>query len=99
INDSVGHFIVSPDQAIAEDLFAKQDTTTHTMVGNFVWDLPDLRMNQKVMRAVGLVINDWQFSGIFRADSGDPYDVGYSYNSGPTGSNLTGSPDYSARIV
>ena len=34
------------------------------------------------MRAIGLVINDWQLSGIFRADSGAQYDIGYSYNSG-----------------
>ena len=45
------------------------------------------------------MLNDWQLSGIFRADSGAPYDVGYSYNTGPTGQALTGSPDYTARIV
>ena len=44
------------------------------------------------------MLNDWQLSGIFRADSGTPYDVGFSYGSGG-GVLLTGSPDYNARVV
>ena len=44
------------------------------------------------------MLNDWQLSGIFRADSGAPYDVGFSYGSGG-GVLLTGSPDYNARVV
>jgi hypothetical protein len=94
-----GTFQVSPDQAVAEKLFGNQGTTTHVFVGNAVWDLPDLKKENKVLQVVGHVINDWQLSGIFRADSGNPYDVGYSYNSGPTGQALTGSPDYSSRVV
>ena len=46
-----------------------------------------------------LVVNDWQVAGVALFDSGAPYTLGYSYNSGPTGQALTGSPNYSARIV
>ncbi len=99
VHASDGSYSVSPDQAVAEELFADQGTTTHIVTANFVWDLPDVKHDNKVLRAVGLVVNDWQMSGIFRADSGAPYDVGYSYNSGPTGAQLTGSPDYTARVV
>jgi Carboxypeptidase regulatory-like domain len=94
-----GSYEVSPDQAVAEELFADQGTPTHLIVANGTWDLPDLPKNNKAMTAVGYVINDWQLSGIFRADSGQKYDVGYSYNTGVTGAALTGSPDYTARIV
>jgi hypothetical protein len=63
-----------------------------------VYDLPDIRPNNAVLRGLSHLVNDWQLAGIFSFDSGDPYDVGYSYNSGVTGSQLTGSPDYSARV-
>jgi hypothetical protein len=94
-----GSFSVSPDQAVAEELFADQGTRTHILTTNFVWDLPDVSTDGAFLRGLGIVLNDWQFSGVFRADSGTPYDVGYSYNNGPTGQALTGSPDYNARIV
>ena len=44
-------------------------------------------------------INDWQVSGLFTGGSGNRYDLGYSYNTGGGNVNLTGSPDYGARIV
>jgi hypothetical protein len=93
-----GSWSIRPDQADAEKLFGDQGVTTHLFRANFVFDLPDIQTENKLLRAVGLVANDWQLSGIFTADTGAPFDVGYSYNSGPTGSQLTGSPDYSARV-
>ena len=35
---------------------------------------------------------------MFRLDSGAPYDVSYTYQTGGAAS-LTGSPDYTARVV
>jgi hypothetical protein len=46
------------------------------------------------MKAVGLVLNDWQLSGIYTGSSGNRYDIGFSYNTGGGAVNLTGSPDY-----
>ena len=91
-------FSIRPDQADAEKLFGDQGLTRHIVTSNFVWDLPDLHQNNMVTRAIGAVINDWQLSGIFKWDSGSPYDVTYSYQNGG-GTNLTGSPNYTARIV
>ncbi len=99
IHAADGSYSVSPDQAVAEELFGDQGTTTHIVNSNFVYDLPDIRSQNKVLRGLGLVVNDWQFSGIARFDSGSKYDIGYSYNSGPTGQQLTGSQDYGSRIV
>jgi hypothetical protein len=42
IHNGDGTFSISPDQAIAEKLFADQGTTTHIAIFNGVWDLPDL---------------------------------------------------------
>jgi len=94
-----GSWYIRDDQATAESLFADQGTTKHIAVGNFVYDLPDLRFDNKVSKAAGIILNDWQLSGVIHLDSGDPYSLTYSYNSGVTGQQLTGSPNYNARIV
>jgi len=85
------------DQAQADDLL-QIDPIRHTMKANFVWDLPDLKSSEGALRAVGLVINDWQLSGIWTASTGGPYAIGFNYQSGGGSVNLTGSPDYGARI-
>jgi hypothetical protein len=45
------------------------------------------------------VLNDWQLSGVLSAGSGPAYDLSYSYNANGSNKNLTGSPDYGARIL
>jgi hypothetical protein len=85
------------DQKQAEDLL-QVDPIRHTIKGNFVWDLPDLTSSGGTLRALGYVINDWQLSGIWTASTGGPYAAGFSYQSGGGNVNLTGSPDYGARI-
>ncbi len=85
------------DQAQADDLL-QVDPIRHTMKANFVWDLPDLKSSGGAMRGLGFVINDWQLSGIWTASTGAPYAVNFSYQSGGGSVNLTGSPDYAARI-
>ena len=93
-----GSFVVRPDNAAAIDLFGDRGDIKHIVKGNFVWQLPTLKAEQKVLKGIGLVVNDWQLSGIFTIDSGSPYELSYSYQSGG-GTSLTGSPDYSARII
>jgi len=85
------------DQAQADDLL-QVDPIRQTMKANFVWDLPDLKSSEGALRAVGLVINDWQLSGIWTASTGAPYTVAFNYQSGGGSVNLTGSPDYGGRI-
>ena len=43
-------------------------------------------------------MNDWQLSGIWTGITGSPYTVGFSYQNGGGNVNLTGSPDYGARV-
>jgi hypothetical protein len=64
-----------------------------------VWDLPVLHPTGAVTNAIGAVINDWRLSGVFTGGSGAPYTVGYSYQNGIGATNLTGTPNYSARII
>ncbi len=93
-----GSISFRPDQAEADELLGNNAPQTHLLRANFVWDLPDLKKSGALMSAVGLVLNDWQLSGIWSAATGGAYTVSAAYQSGGTSSNLTGSPDYGARI-
>jgi hypothetical protein len=98
-----GSFSIREDQAEADRLLGTPDAGNtanrlHRFKGNFIWDLPDLRGNGAFRRALGLIINDWRFSSIWTGTSGAPYTVGFSYQNGGGNTNLTGSPDYAARI-
>jgi len=92
-----GSWSYRADQAQADDLL-QTDPIRHTMKANFIWDLPDIKSSEAVWRAIGFVVNDWQFSGIWTASTGAPYAVGFSYNNGGGSVNLTGSQDYGARV-
>jgi hypothetical protein len=85
------------DQAQADDLLQTKPVR-HTMKANFVWDLPDLTSEGTAMRAIGLIVNDWQLSGVWTAATASTYTVGFAYDNGGGNVNLTGSPDYAARI-
>ena len=93
-----GSFVVRDDQAQADALLSTPKPSTHIMKANFVWDLPDLRTGSDLKRAIGTIVNDWQLSGIWTGATGSPYAIGFSYQNGGTSTNLTGSPDYGARI-
>jgi hypothetical protein len=43
-------------------------------------------------------VNDWQLSGIWSGARVSAYSVGFGYQNGGSNVNLTGSPDYAARI-
>jgi hypothetical protein len=72
-----------------------------------VWDLPDLHATSTALKAVGLVLNDWQLSGVWTGSSdgttpnttaAGAYNIVYSYTSGGGNANITGSPDYGGRV-
>jgi len=92
-----GSFSYRADQAEADALF-QTDPVRHTLKANFIWDLPDVKSGQSALRAVGLIVNDWQLAGIWTASTASRYQIGFSYQSGGSNVNLTGSPDYGARV-
>jgi hypothetical protein len=94
-----GSYSVRADQADYERLNETLNLQRHLVKANWVWDMPDLKGDAAASKVLGAVINDWQISGLFTGGSGGRYDLGYSYNSGGSNQNLTGSPDYGARVV
>jgi hypothetical protein len=93
-----GSFSIRDDQADADKLLENTGLRRHIVKGSFVWDLPDVERNGGASRAVAVVANDWQLSGVLTAGSGATYDVSYSYQTAGSNVNLTGSPSYAARV-
>ena len=65
----------------------------HNFVANAIYRVPKLTENH----VAGILVNEWQLSGVYRWTSGQPYGIGFSVP-GYGSLNLTGS-DYGARIV
>ena len=100
-----GSFSYRADQDEADDLLGDNNPPLHLMRANFVWDMPDISSSQSGWRALGLIVNDWQVSGIWsgarrsnETSNSAAYTVGFSYQNGGSSTNLTGSPDYGARV-
>jgi hypothetical protein len=87
------------DQGTADELLGDRAPVPHVFRGNFVWDLPDYQAEGTAKRVVAAVVNDWQLSGVWSAQSGGAYDIGFSYNQAGANINLTGSPNYGARTI
>jgi Carboxypeptidase regulatory-like domain len=98
-HDATGQPVLRADQAAAQALLQDQLDPRHLMKASALWQLPSMKSTSGARRAVGLIVNDWQVSGVWTGATGTPYSVGYSYQTGGNGNvNLTGSPDYAARI-
>jgi carboxypeptidase family protein len=106
-----GTFQFRPDQADAQKLLGNNNPVAHYFRANYVWQLPKLHTSQPALHAASYVLNDWQLSGIWTGQRigvnvsegnqsvpSQAYTVGYSYSSGGSSTNLTGSPDYGARV-
>lgn len=67
----------------------------HTLKGFLIWELPQI---PNAPKAAAAVVNGWQLSAVYTGGSGAPYDVRYNYAADGANVNLTGSPQYFARI-
>jgi hypothetical protein len=93
-----GSFSVREDQAIFNQLMQNQGLQRHLVKANFIWNLPDWHTTG-ARRIAAAVVNDWQLSGVVTGGSGARYDITYQYQNNGANVNLTGSPDYPARVV
>jgi hypothetical protein len=92
-----GTISLRADQAQYEKLMENLDRRPHILKANAVWDLP--KSPDRLGPVIGAILNDWQLSSVLSAGSGPAYDLNYSYNRNGSSKNLTGSPDYNARII
>jgi hypothetical protein len=91
-----GSIQIRADQEQYEELNKDLGGRTHYLKANGIWAFP--RVPQALGRVAGLILNDWQIAGVLTLATGAPYDLGFSYQ-GIGSVNLTGSPDYAARVV
>jgi len=98
-----GTITVRSDQARAQELLGDNHPQTHIMRGNVIWQLPKLHSDSTVTRAIGYVVNDWNLAGIWSGATGASYSAAFTYtslgNATTTNLNLTGSPDFGARVI
>lgn len=67
----------------------------HNFIGNFIWQVPETHAHG----LLGQIADGWQFSGVYRYQSGQPYNISLSIpNVGSN--NLVGTPSTApARVV
>jgi len=100
-----GTISLRSDQAAYEKLNENLALQRHVIKSFAVWNIPDGPSH--FGRTGKVLLNDWQISGVLTAGSANHtgnqtngrYDLTYSYQNNGTNTNLTGSPDYAARIV
>ena len=69
------------------------------MRANFIWQLPHFNGTGSAQKVLGPIVNDWSVSGIWSGATGSAYTPGFTYVGNGASVNLTGSPDYGARVV
>jgi hypothetical protein len=94
-----GSISLRSDQQAYEDLNKNLNLLRHVIKGSGVWDLPDVKADSGGLKVLALLANDWQLSGVLTAGSTPKYDLTYAYTSNGLNVNLTGSPDYAAKII
>jgi len=95
-----GTISLRSDEAAYEELFNTLDRRPHFLKANAIWALPTMQgTDSTASKVIGQIVNDWRVAGVLTAASGTAYDLGFSYNTAGSNTNLTGSPDYAARIV
>ncbi len=96
-----GTVSVRSDQGQYEELFKQLNLQRHLLKLNAVWDMPDMNLSGAgaAKKVVGHIVNDWQLSGIYTGNSGNRYDLGFSFQNNGANVNMTGSQDFGARIV
>jgi hypothetical protein len=86
-------------QKANDELLQQVGNRQHLIRANFVYQFPEVPSGSNgAGKVVAAIANGWQLSGVVNAQSGSPYDVTYSYSSNGANVNLTGSPNYRARI-
>ena len=93
-----GSISTRADQATAQELLGNNNPQRHVMRATFVWQTPSIKGGSTLRKVVGHLASDWTIGGIFSGASGTAYTITPQYTSGGASVNLTGSPDYAARV-
>ncbi len=98
VHNADGTIGLASYQEANDELISNVGLRRHLIKGNFMWDLPAVSSSNGGMKVLNAITRDWQLSGVFTGGSGAPYDATYTYQTAGANVNLTGSPNYAARI-
>jgi hypothetical protein len=98
VHNADGTIGLASYQEANDELISNVGLRRHLIKGNFMWDLPAVSSSNGSMKVLNAITRDWQLSGVFTGGSGAPYDATYTYQTAGANVNLTGSPNYAARI-
>ncbi len=99
-HDASGQPVVRADQSALQPLLEDQLQPRHLMKATAIWQLPNMKADSGAEKVASWILNDWQLSSVWTGSTGTPYSVAFNYsNNNSPNVNLTGSPDYGARIV
>jgi hypothetical protein len=90
-----GSISLRSDEQAYEDLMSTLDRKPHFLKINAIWLSPGIGAN----RVLKELTRDWQIGSVVTAASGSTYDLGYNYNTAGSNVNITGSPDWTGRVV
>ena len=93
-----GTYQIRADQADQDKLLGTFIANRQILKGNVVWDLPDVHATASALKMLAVIVNDWQLSGVWTGATGTAYTTSFTYSSGGSAVNLTGSPTYNGRI-
>jgi hypothetical protein len=94
-----GTITARDDQALADEMLGENAPVRHTMRAHFTWQMPGLEASGGAMGVVSHILRDWSLSGIWSGETGSGYSPAFTYGSGGSSVNLTGSPNYAARVL
>jgi hypothetical protein len=90
-----GTISLRSDEAQWEKLNENLDRVPHLFKANVIWNSPGVKNHGAVLLNL---TRDWQLSTVATVASGGTYGLGYSYQNNGSNVNLTGSPDWGARV-
>jgi hypothetical protein len=90
-----GTISLRSDEQAYENLMSTLDRRPHFLKANLIWLSPGIQGNPFLKQ----LTKDWQLASVMTLSSGGAYTPGYSYNSAGAPANITGSPDWSGRVV
>ena len=93
-----GSWSYRDDQDQANQLLASGDPTEADLQGELRMGYAGPAWKRDGAKVVGLIVNDWQLSGVWTGATAAPTPSTYGYSSGGGAVNITGSPDYAGRV-
>ncbi len=94
-HDSNGAVSFSPVYTANSSVINNVGFRRHTVKGFLVYEVPEVK---GLPKAAGFLVNGYQLSVVYTGGTGSIFDTTYTYASNGANVNLTGSPNYVARV-